>query len=105
MYVKRLLTPPEAAACALKELVPVKIDHHLKNTCVKYPSQWYNFFLNQVKENVHMQSRKKNNSEVHVYIYETTIHPLNFGRSPDQVMSISPIEVTKILRVMSVTQI
>lgn len=62
------------------------------------------FFLNQVKENVHMQSRK-NKSEVHVYIYETTIHPLNFGRSPDQVMSISPIEVTKILRVMSVTQI
>lgn len=62
------------------------------------------FFLNQVKENVHMQSRKKK-SEVHVYIYETTIHPLNFGRSPDQVMSISPIEVTKILRVMSVTQI
>lgn len=51
-----------------------------------------------------MQSRKKK-SEVHVYIYETTIHPLNFGRSPDQVMSISPIEVTKILRLMSVTQI
>lgn len=48
---------------------------------------------------------KKKKSEVHVYIYETTIHPLNFGRSPDQVMSISPIEVTKILRVMSVTQI
>lgn len=36
---------------------------------------------------------------------QLNVIPLNFGRSPGDVMSISPIEVTKILRLMSVTQI
>lgn len=63
------------------------------------------FFLKPSKGKCTYAVKKKNNSEVHVYIYETTIDPLNFGRSPDEVMSISPIEVTKILRLMSVTQI
>lgn len=63
LYVNRLHTLQEAAACVWKEVIQMKNDQHLTKY-MKYPSVVQRFILHWVKANVKIQSMKKNSSEV-----------------------------------------